>query len=537
MRLATSALARGVGAAATAVAFLVLAVGLALLAESYRATLARGERDQAAYRVPAEIVVREDLGALVRVLDAAPLARYRSLVEAGAAFPVLRTTASAGRSESISGVTLLGLPAPAVDALSIWRDDWKASRSELRAALEHGGVAEIRGAALRGRGLELEVGPTLLGFRAVVVSRSGHFRTIELGAGQARRTVTLRKPLPRGTDRLLALELVPPKLEERGADAGVALRGRVLVTLSGSSLTGFVGQGGVSVSSARDARRGVQLTYVVTRQRPARIRAMQATDTAAPAVVVTPALGRLAGGIGGLVPIRVAGAVIGVRVTMIVERFPGTSGEAVVGPLSVLATAIDADAPGGGRISEVWLDPPPGQRAAVEAALGRAPFRALETVTRAGVEADARRDPLGHGTLLALLAAAVVALLLGVVGLVLAVRADLRDDAGELAELEAQGASPSVLRRVVRLRASIVGVVGLAGGLVAGGSLALLVTRVVRVTARATAPEPPLQTTLDLAVVGLGGTTIALLAVALVAQTTRAAFADPRGPGRLGGGH
>ncbi|MGI8975010.1 MAG: hypothetical protein ACR2HI_12655 [Gaiella sp.] len=47
----------------------------------------------------------------------------------------------------------------------------------------------------------------------------------------------------------------------------------------------------------------------------------------------------------------------------------------------------------------------------------------------------------------------------------------------------------------------------------------------------------PLQTTLDLAVVGLGGTTIVLLAVALVAQTTRSAFADPRGPDRLGGGH
>ena len=78
-RLAAVSLGRGPGAAAVTVAFLTLAFALALLAEGYRATLVQAESDQAAFAVPLDIVVREDLKSLVPVLDAAPLERYRAL--------------------------------------------------------------------------------------------------------------------------------------------------------------------------------------------------------------------------------------------------------------------------------------------------------------------------------------------------------------------------------------------------------------------------------------------------------------------------
>ena len=78
-RLAAVTLGRGPGAAAVTVAFLTLAFALALLAEGYRATLVQAESDQAAFAVPLDIVVREDLKSLVPVLDAAPLARYAAL--------------------------------------------------------------------------------------------------------------------------------------------------------------------------------------------------------------------------------------------------------------------------------------------------------------------------------------------------------------------------------------------------------------------------------------------------------------------------
>ena len=100
-RLAAVSLGRGPGAAAVTVAFLALAFALALLAEGYRATLARGEADQAAFAVPLDVVVREDLAALVPVLDAAPLERFERLGGGVDAVPVLRVRAApAGRKAS-----------------------------------------------------------------------------------------------------------------------------------------------------------------------------------------------------------------------------------------------------------------------------------------------------------------------------------------------------------------------------------------------------------------------------------------------------
>ena len=79
LRLASLSLARNPGYAVVATAFLVVSFGLALFAESYRATLARGERDQAAHRVPLDYVVREDLRRLIPVQDAASLERFARL--------------------------------------------------------------------------------------------------------------------------------------------------------------------------------------------------------------------------------------------------------------------------------------------------------------------------------------------------------------------------------------------------------------------------------------------------------------------------
>ena len=110
VRLAGVSVARSPGAAGVAAAFLALAVGLAVLAVAYRSTLQTGERDQAAYAVPADVVVREDLRALVPVTSAAPLSRYGAIPGVEAAYPVLRSSASAGPAASVSGVTVLGVP-------------------------------------------------------------------------------------------------------------------------------------------------------------------------------------------------------------------------------------------------------------------------------------------------------------------------------------------------------------------------------------------------------------------------------------------
>jgi hypothetical protein len=535
-RLAGVSVARSPGAAGVASAFLALAVGLAILAVSYRATLQTGERDQAAFAVPADVVVREDLRALVPVLRAAPLDRYAAIPGVEEVNPVVRVTASAGPSASVSGVTVLGLPQAAIRRLAVWRQDWGTSREGLAEAIASRGTTAMRGVRLRGSQLRLAVGPGLIAFRATIEQPDGSFRTLDVGTAAARRASVVATPVPapaRG-GRLVALTLVPPRLNDRGADSGTALRGTTTLRIPGVALDGWIGEGGVRALAQPSDPGALRVAYSITPQRTARLRPRQPTDSSPPAAAVTPALGRLAGGVGNTLPLRIGGETITVRVAAVVDRIPGTVGDAVVSDLGALSTAINTRAPGGAGVGELWLEVDETQRSNVAETLDATPFAVLDKRWRAALEDDAQRDPLGHGTLLALAAAALTALGLAAVGLFVAVRADLRDDRGDLADLEAQGATPALLRRVVSARAGMVAIVGIGIGVVAGLLLAVLVTRVVSVTARADAPEPPLVTSLDPVTLVVGGALFAMAAAALVALAGRSAFEDPRGPGRIG---
>jgi hypothetical protein len=537
VRLAGVSVARSPGAAGVAAAFLALAVGLAVLAVAYRSTLQTGERDQAAYAVPADVVVREDLRALVPVTSAAPLARYGAIPGVEAAYPVLRSSASAGPASSVSGVTVLGVPGPAIHAMPLWRGHWGTSKSGLAEAVAPSGSTALQGVTLRGASMRLAVGPGLVSYRATIEQPDGSFRLVELGRADGARPSVLSAAVPPGArgGRLVSITLVPPKIIERGADSGVALRGTTTVRMLGASLAGWLGDGGVTVSGPGAEPGSVRVAYALTPQRAGRVRARQPVDDAPPHAAVTPALARLAGGVGRDLPLRIGGDPVNVRVAVVVDRIPGTRGDAVLTDLGAITNAVDTVAPGGAGVSELWLEVAPGAQSRVDASLSRRPFAVLEKQSRAALEADARRDPLGHGTLLALAASALAALVLAAAGLVLAIRADLRDDRGELTDLEAQGATPGVLRRIVAARAALVGVVGAGVGALSGVALAYLVTRVVSVTARADAPEPPLATTVDPLTLALGTAAFAVAVVALVVWTTRRAFADPRGPGRIGG--
>jgi hypothetical protein len=537
-RLAGVSLSRSAGAAGIAAAFLALAVALAGLAETYRSTLETGERDQAAFAVPTDVVVREDLRSLVPVLRAAPIERYTAVAGVEAVRPVTRLTASAGPAASVSGVTVLGVEPDAVRAEPLWRDDWGVSRETAAETIERDGPTGLRGPILSGSELAVAVGPGLLSYRGLVEQRNGSFRAIELGAADPRRPTVLRAPLPRDARgaRLIGLELIAPRLLDRGADAGIALRGTTNLRVLGASLDGWIGEGGVALAGRSTGGPGLRVSYAVTAQRHAVLRPRQPTDDDPPVALVTPALGELAGGVGGTLPLRIGGETVNVRVGAVVRRLPGTTGDAVVADFGALRTAVDTRSPGAAPLNELWLAVADGKEAQVASTLSQRPFAVLEKRSRSALEEDARRDPLGHGTLLALGAAALAALVLAVWGLVLAIRADLRDDRGELVDLEAQGATPSLLRRVVTARATIVAVVGVLGGIVGGVLLSRLVTRVVSVTARATTPEPPLVTTVSPAVLLVAGAVFAVCAAVLVLWTTRRAFSEPRGPGRIGAG-
>jgi hypothetical protein len=174
-RLAAVGLALGPGTAVVTVAFLTIAFGLALLAEGYRATLARGEREQAAFQVPLDVAVREDFGTLVRVFDAAPLERFRALAGSGGdAYPVLRVTGGAGRAEQVTGVTVLGLDGGVVEQLGVWRSEWAsgADRDELARIIDPGQAVALRGIPSPTGELALHVGASLISFVALVETPS-----------------------------------------------------------------------------------------------------------------------------------------------------------------------------------------------------------------------------------------------------------------------------------------------------------------------------------------------------------------------------
>ena len=529
-RLAAIGLARGPGAAVATVAFLTIAFAVALLAEGYRATLVRGESEQAAFRVPHDVVVREDLGNLIRVFDAAPLERYSELVGDGAARPVLRVRGGVGRAERVSGVTVLGLDRAAIEGVGVWRSDWASGRgrAELARVVEPARPSEMRGIRLAAGRIVLRVGPGRVSLAAIVREADGSFRRVELGEATPRTATTLSARVPAGA-LLTALEVVPPpRLIERGADAGVGFFATVRVSGPlAARLREWIGVGG---SVVRPTPGGIVVRVPLTLQRTSGLRASQPTDESPPAVLVSPRLAEIAGGVGQVVPLQIGGGTVPVRIAAVVARFPGTEGDVVVGDRVALRTAIDTAAPGSARENEVWLDVDAERAGLVADALTRAPFRVLEATVRSDVEREARKDPLAKGTLLALGGTAAVALLLAALGLALAVRADMRDDRGEHFDLEAQGASPGLLRRVVRARAATVSAVGLVGGIATGLALLLLVTRVVTVTARGADTEPPLAVVVDPLLVVAGVVVFAVLAGLLVGIATRHAFGSERGP-------
>jgi ABC-type antimicrobial peptide transport system permease subunit len=125
---------------------------------------------------------------------------------------------------------------------------------------------------------------------------------------------------------------------------------------------------------------------------------------------------------------------------------------------------------------------------------------------------------------LTLAGAALAALGLALLGLLLVVVSDLRDERGELFDLEAQGAAPGTLRRHLRLRTALVATFGLVGGIATGAVLAALVVALVTLTASAGSTELPLLLGFDWPVLLLGFVAYFLVAALLVSAATHRAF-------------
>jgi hypothetical protein len=177
-----------------------------------------------------------------------------------------------------------------------------------------------------------------------------------------------------------------------------------------------------------------------------------------------------------------------------------------------------------GRPSEMWMSAPTAERLAeVREALGDPPFRFAEVTARTDLVAERAADPLSQAIVWALVAAALAGLVLSVGGLVLGAITDLRDERGELADLEAQGVPPSALRWHALARTALLAIGGLLAGLLAGVALAYIAVGALAIDAEGRVPIPPLSVVLP-ALPILGVVAVVLLivlgAVAWLARRT-----------------
>jgi hypothetical protein len=236
-------------------------------------------------------------------------------------------------------------------------------------------------------------------------------------------------------------------------------------------------------------------------------------------VIASPAIARAAG-LDGTLPLHVGNRTVLAQVVAIARYFPSIDGQLVVADLPTWLVAANTVEPGTTVPSELWLDAPP----AAAQQLARRPFSVLDITSQRATAAKLRSDPLARGALALLLVTGIVAALLAAVGLLLTVVGDLRDESGELYDLEAQGATPRDLRRHLLLRAAVVAVLGLAGGAAAGAIVSALVVSVVTVTAGAGVALPPLRLTVDWRLAGLALAALALVSVLAVLLATRHAY-------------
>ena len=526
LRLAAASLARNPGHAAIAATFLVASLGLAFFAVAYRATLERGQRDEASYAVPASFVLTEDLLQLVPVLHGAPAHDLPP-----GSIPTLRLS---GNLPSGASFTFLGLGARDLPRTGGWRRDFaSASPRALASRLAPRVDERLRTLALpRGRRFTLPVAVRGDDVGVIGIFRSplGDYQPVPLGHTEGAHPVVLHGRLPFRRSTLAQLQLTLLGNLHGAANGGIGIQpsAKGVLTLGvprvngvpvRRAFAGWVGTGGVSGSATR-------IGYLVTPDRTAVYRPAEPTDGRALPVLATPALAAEAGP-RGLLPLQVEGEAITARVVGVVARFPSIVGDAIVADRQTASTLLDTQSPGLGLTDELWLDVPASAEAAWAARLARPPFTQLTVTSRAAELAQLRADPLARGALLTLAGTAAVALLLALVGVLLSVVADVRDERGELFDLEAQGASPATIRAHLRLRALLVAAFGIVGGIALGAILGSLVLSLVSVTASAAQPEPPLRLVVDLPLLAAGGGAYVLLAAALVAWTTRLRGAAP----------
>jgi FtsX-like permease family protein len=525
LRLSLLSLSRDPGRPAATLTLLAFSIGAMVFAACWSATLRAGIDEAAAYRSGLDLRVTELGTGLSIAPSVVPVDRYAKLGSDVTAVPVFHEGSTSGPGGRID---VIGIDPEILATLPGWRADFSATPvQELAAKLnvdEPPGGWDVAGHRLPAGRPDLDLHFRYTGdplkLDAVVWTDEGDTVRIPLGTIDDRMTEA-SAPLPKSAigGRLTSLVFYNAQLVAgSGHEFGVYRS-----TISFEGLDGLVDQREVPLEIfAVDA--------VI-------IKAPQATDGLVLPAVVSPDLAAETKPDGTL-DLHVGSGTIPLRVVATAERAPTVVDPhprfAMV-PLDPFIVALASAVPGSGRPSEMWLRVPDPQRQAdVRAALAKPPFRFAQVTARSDLVAQQTSDPLTQAIVWAQIVAALAGLTLSVGALVMGAMTDLRDERGELADLEAQGVPPSALRWHALARTAWLAIGGCIAGLVAGLALAVTVTGALAIDAQGRLPIPPLIVVLpplQIAAVVLGVLVIVLGTVAVLAARTygRSTLGERRG--------
>jgi hypothetical protein len=514
VRLSLLSISRDPGRPAATLTLLAFSVGAIVFATCWSATLREGIDESAAYQAGLDLRVRELGTGLSISRSVVPTDRYAQLGSDIRTVPVFRETTA---TQPGGRVEMLGIDPTALLTLPGWRRDFSSIPvDELAARLRVDPPAG--GWQVGGHQLPPNDKALTLHFRyhgqpmrldAIVWTTGGDSARIPLG------TVV---------DGMTEASAPMPDSAAGGRLTTIIFYNDALVAGSGhehgvfrSSVT-FEGLDGLVDDRPIDLE--VFTVNAVV------IRAPQPTDGLSLPAVVSPDLARDAKPDGSL-DLHIGSGTVPLKVVGVADRAP-TIDDArprfVIVPLDPLIVSVASAVPGSGRPSEMWISAPSAQRLAdVRAALAKNPFRFAEVTARDDLVAERAGDPLSQAIVWALVVAALAGLVLSVGGLLMGALTDLRDERGELADLEAQGVRPSVLRWHALARTAWLAIGGVLAGLVAGLLLAVVITGALAIDAQGNLPIPPLVVVLPplpiIAVVG-GVLIVVLGSVALLASRT-----------------
>jgi hypothetical protein len=483
IRLAAISVAREPLRPAAIMTLLAFSVGAVVFGQVYATTLQRGAIDQAAFATGLDVRVQSLAAEAPFGLYVVPLLQQGELGTDVEVQPMVRKP---GETASHRLFTMVGIDATALAHLRGWRSEFSASSpAALGSAIHLEGPWELTTqpipAGSRTVTIEAEYDGDPINLALIVESAGGavdHLPLGELHAGSQSMAATL--------DLVVEKEWhVVGLLASNGGDAG-----------GGGPKQGQRQEGDVTIRGLEDLldpSKPIHLT--VSGAGDQLIRPPVPTDGLVFPAIVSPELADDVDAEGDIEVIVGTGLPLRIHPVGTTSAMPSIidQDQIVIVDLAPLLLAMDARDPGTGRPNQVLLGTPNDQRTAeVVAALGQDPFPSLLVASRPALEAERSNDPFALGIVWALAVGAIAGLLLSFVGVLLAMAADLRDERGELWELEAQGTTPRALTGLVVLRTIAMCLVGAVAGVAMGIGLGWFMAVSVGVGADAAVPIPPL---------------------------------------------